>query len=63
MFYFSVTMVEWTPHNFLTKSVHFSFHSFIVIPKLCLCNVTNDAFDFQIVMKINVIELVKKLEH
>lgn len=53
----------YSPHNFLTKSVHFLFHSFIVIPKLSLCNVTNDAFDFQIVMNINVIELVKKLEH
>jgi len=54
-------MVEWTPHNFHTKIVHFSFHSFIVIPKLCLCNVTNDAFDFQIVMKINVSEFSKSL--
>jgi len=63
MFYSSVTMVEWTPHNFLIKSVHFSFHSFIVIPKFCLCNVNNDAFDFQTVMKINVIEFIKKLEH
>jgi hypothetical protein len=49
--------------NFLTKDVHLSFHSFILILKLCLCNVTNDGFDFQIIMKINVIELVKKLEH